>query len=93
MIRLTDADIAEHKKLAKDLRLHAKAMDEMARADRERHDSLSERMWKAEAREHRRRAREHDELVKDEHFWRRMDRVDAKRRYRAAVAVLEETPA
>ena len=72
--RLSDAQVAEHKQLAKDLRLHAKHIDDVARADRERGDLLSERMWKMEAKSLRTRAREHDDALASERFWRRIER-------------------
>lgn len=78
MIRLSDAELLERKTLARDLRLHAKHADELARADRERHDSVSERMWRLEAKALRRRAKEHDEAILDERLTRRIERSAAR---------------
>lgn len=78
MTRLTDQEIVEAKGLAADLRLHAKHADDLARADRERRDSVSERMWKLEARELRRRAKQHEEDIATERSWRRIERSRAR---------------
>ena len=79
MSRLTDAQIAELKTLARDLRMHAKHADGYARADKERGDFVSERIWKLEAKALRRRAKEHDEAITDERLSRRIDRLLARR--------------
>ncbi len=79
MTRFNDAQIAEKRTLAADLRLHAKHADALARADRDRRDSVGERMWKLEARALRRRAKDHDDDIADERLWRRIDQSRMRR--------------
>lgn len=75
MTRLTDAQLAEAKQAAAALRLKAKRLDAMASADRERGDSVSQCMWKLEAKSLRDQARQHDERIQSERFWRQMDKL------------------
>lgn len=87
-MRLSNEALAELRSSAKDLRMHARYLDGLARADREGGNSAGERMWRLEAKMLRRNAKRHDEAITDERLERRIDQIRARHQSSCAPVAL-----
>lgn len=76
--RLDDDAVATLKATAADCRATAKVCDELARKARSNGDTSGARMWTLDARRHRRNAKDCDEAVSMERFWRRVQKSNER---------------